>query len=458
MGRADLKNKDSHLKDLMRKMQDAAAEKSNISLSVDELKQKLEKKDEELETLQTRMKDEVETEASQALASEAIQAAMAVQEVEVLLEEKESEMEKVARQTAEFDKEKNVQQKTIKSLQSELETKNIEIREVAEKFEHQLNAMKAQKDTELAALEKRMTEFSEENSSTNMETSELRKALVMKQADIKRMEDESDVAMRRLTLRKDSELREMADKKNKELSSLAYELEEVTIKKIELESEVGKLKLKMSEEQLALVTRSSDVERMATDKERSEATIQHLRHNILKEEAKVREANAELERKRAAAMRESALQQTMITGLKEKLSKKDQELKDVHTEVTRRIGQYNKERTGGAANQKMMDLLKSRLEKKDRELKEVHLEVARRIEQGNLEKSKNRDAVEKMRVKLKEREGELETVAESMQQWKVQTAVSLAKELKDKIASELGARKKEQEAKLRTRVASAKKD
>ena len=44
--RADLKNKDSHLKELMRKMNDAAAEKSNISLSVDELKQKLEKKDE----------------------------------------------------------------------------------------------------------------------------------------------------------------------------------------------------------------------------------------------------------------------------------------------------------------------------------------------------------------------------------------------------------------------------
>merc|ERR1712036_33 len=202
-----------------------------------------------------------------------------------------------------------------------------------------------------------------------------------------------------------------------------------------------KLKAKCSTEQLELLNKASDVERMAGEKQRDEATITMLRMNLAKEEVKVKQAVEDLERKQAASKREQALQGTMITGLKDQLRKKNDELKEVHAEVTRRITEYSRQRATQVGSQKMMDLLKSRIEKKDKELKEVHREIARRIEQSTKEKTKQNDVVEKLRARLEEREAEIETVAESMQQWKVQTAVSLAKELKDKIAQELGARR-----------------
>merc|ERR1711881_61768 len=377
-------------------------------------------------------KEAGESDVSQALASEAIQAALAVQQVEQLLAEKEQEMSQVRRQSEHFNEAKVSHQKSVSSLQKQLQDKNDEIRDIAAKFEQQLLAMREQKDLELAALERKMQVFTADNSASNMEAEELRQRLA-----------ERDVAMRRLTHRKDSELKDIADKKDREMKAITADLEKMTIEKIEKENELHKLKAKCSTEQLELLNKASDVERMAGEKQRDEATITMLRMNLAKEEVKVKQAVEDLERKQAASKREQALQGTMITGLKDQLRKKNDELKEVHAEVTRRITEYSRQRATQVGSQKMMDLLKSRIEKKDKELKEVHREIARRIEQSTKEKTKQNDVVEKLRARLEEREAEIETVAESMQQWKVQTA----KELKDKIAQELGARRQSAAAK-----------
>merc|ERR1712036_174399 len=84
-----------------------------------------------------------------------------------------------------------------------------------------------------------------------------------------------------------------------------------------------KLKAKCSTEQLELLNKASDVERMAGEKQRDEATITMLRMNLAKEEVKVKQAVEDLERKQAASKREQALQGTMITGLKDQLRKKN---------------------------------------------------------------------------------------------------------------------------------------
>jgi len=377
--RSDLQKKDSMLKEIQRKLEANSKEKSTISLNVEELKSKLEERDDELERLQRRMKEAGESDVSQALASEAIQAALAVQQVEQLLAEKEQEMSQVRRQSEHFNEAKVSHQKSVSSLQKQLQDKNDEIRDIAAKFEQQLLAMREQKDLELAALERKMQVFTADNSASNMEAEELRQRLAEREAEMKKMEADRDVAMRRLTHRKDSELKDIADKKDREMKAITADLEKMTIEKIEKENELHKLKAKCSTEQLELLNKASDVERMAGEKQRDEATITMLRMNLAKEEVKVKQAVEDLERKQAASKREQALQGTMITGLKDQLRKKNDELKEVHAEVTRRITEYSRQRATQVGSQKMMDLLKSRIEKKDKELKEVHREIARRI-------------------------------------------------------------------------------
>lgn len=363
--------------------------------------------------------------------------------------EEQNQLATIANQQNQFILEREANAAAVASLELKLNRKDEEIQRVACEMEDRMKEMVAKKEVEMTILRGKITvasmtsletdalkcKLNEYNQKLNNLEAETSQQLAEKEAAYTELEQKLNTAIEELQVLRDQEefqaetckLQKSLDAAQQDRNHAAFELE--------------KVKIEAAENNVKLQLANQHIQELGIKKAAIEDQVRDLTSQLQAQTSCSQSAQTDIIAKMQSLREENTQRQLDISQLELQLVAREGELKAVQQDVTRRVHDLEKEKAFNINDKAKIIALKSRLAKRDKEMKERHDEIERRMDQQTKEREQHVELVTTLKTRLKEKQQELNTISEKMETWKVATAVSLAAELKEKIAMEMQRRR-----------------